>query len=313
MRIDTLDRRRFLSISAAAAGVIALGGKVTAAPLHQWRGTALGARASIVLRHPEAERLVNAARAEISRLEAIFSLYRADSVLMRLNASGRLDNPPFELLEVLGLCGAVHAATEGLFDPTIQPLWETYASHYSEGRAPGEDAIASALSRVGWPSVTASTTGIAFARHGMRLTLNGVAQGYIADRVAALLKAEGLTDILVDTGEMRALGGHPDGGDWPVTFAGSETSPGGQPYRLREMALASSAPLGTAFDPEGKVGHIIDPRTGQPAATGWRLVSVTAPNAALADALTTAMCLMTRGEMQAALSRFPAAKLVHLA
>ena len=52
----------------------------------------------------------------------------------------------------------------------------------------------------------------------MALTLNGIAQGYIADRVVALLRAEGLSDVLVNTGELRALGGHPDGGGWPVSL-----------------------------------------------------------------------------------------------
>ncbi len=55
----------------------------------------------------------------------------------------------------------------------------------------------------------------------MALTLNGIGQGYVADRVAALLEAEGLTDILIDTGEFRALGGSPEGGEWPVRLEAS--------------------------------------------------------------------------------------------
>ena len=107
----------------------------------------------------------------------------------------------------------------------------------------------------------------------------------MADRVAALLEAEGLSDILIDTGELRALGGQPGGGVWPVRLAqGGEVG-------LRERALATSAPLGTTFDPEGRCGHILDPRTGQPEPSAWRAVSVTAPQAALADALSTALCL----------------------
>ncbi len=48
-----------------------------------------------------------------------------------MNATGRLAAPPFELLECLDLCGRVHAATNGLFDPAVQPLWALYATHYS--------------------------------------------------------------------------------------------------------------------------------------------------------------------------------------
>src|SRR5690606_30853106 len=92
-------------------------------------------------------------------------------------------------------------------------------------------------------------------------------------------------DILVDTGELRALGGAPDGGAWPVRL---ET---GERLALRQRALATSAPLGTTFDEAGRDGHILDPATGRPAPSQWRAVSISAPSAAIADALATAACL----------------------
>jgi len=120
-----IRRRRLLAIAAAAL-VPAL--PALATPVRQWRGVALGAEASITLNHPEAARLIDLSLAEIERLEAVFSLYRADSALMRLNATGRLDTPPFELLDCLALAGRVHAATGGVFDPTVQPLWALHAA-----------------------------------------------------------------------------------------------------------------------------------------------------------------------------------------
>jgi FAD:protein FMN transferase len=307
-----LSRRRFLTIAAAAGGALAFGKYGRAAPpLAHWRGVALGADASITLRHPEADRIVAAALAEIERLENIFSLYRAHSAISRLNAHGRLDQPPFEMLELLGMCGAVHAATGGLFDPTIQPVWATYAEHYANGRAPEEDAIRAALAKVGWPGVTVEASALTVADPGMALTLNGIAQGYIADRVVAFLRGEGLRDVLVNTGEYRALGGHPDGGSWPVSLRDGERLLE-MPVHLRDLALATSATLGTAFDVEGKVGHILHPATGRPCAPTWRLISVTGPSAALADALSTAMCLMTRAEIKSVLDSFPGFRLAHL-
>ena len=310
-----ITRRRFVAISAVALGVTAAGLPFPAAanaPLARWRGVALGAEASITLRHPQADRIISACRAEIARLERIFSLYDAGSALSRLNADGKLDAPPFELLELLGQCGALHAATGGLFDPTVQPLWAAYAEAFSSGRSPDGAILDQALRRVGWAGVSAEPGRIVFLKPGMALTLNGIAQGYVADRVAALLRAEGLTDVLVNTGEMRALGGHPDGGAWPVSFDDGRGGSTGS-IDLRDAALATSSPLGTAFDAGGRVGHILDPRTGQPAAPGWRLVSVTAKTAALADGLSTAMCLMTRAEIDRALARFPDARLAYLA
>lgn len=307
-----LSRRRFLSISAAA---LAVGGSaVAAAPLYRWQGVALGAEASITLAHPEAERIVAEAIAEIGRLEDIFSLYRAESALSRLNRNGSLEAPPFELLECLGLCSALHAATGGVFDPTVQPLWALYAERHAAGGAPSEEELAGMRPLVGFAGVQFDAQRIRLARTGMALTLNGVAQGYIADRVADRMRAEGLSGILVNTGELHAIGKMPggQGTGWPVSLkAGNEILR--DALSLRDRALASSAPLGTVFDAEGRVGHILDPRSGRPTAAKWQLVSVTAPRAAVADGLSTAGCMLTRREMTEAVSRFAGARLEYLA
>lgn len=294
------NRRRFLMIAAAA---IATGGTARAAPF-VWHGAALGARATIRITHPDAAALTSHAAAEIDRLENIFSLYRANSALSQLNATSRLTAPPFELLECLSLCGTVHAATDGRFDPTVQRLWQAHASAALANRPLSARERSHALALTGWSGVTLSQTAITL-RRGMALTLNGIAQGYIADRIAALLAAQGLTDILIDTGELRALGTRPDGTPWPVTL-----SPSGRELGLANRALATSAPLGTVLDASGKVGHIIDPATGLAAPATWQAISVSAPSAALADALSTAACLMpTRSAINATLNQFPQTRL----
>ncbi|MBC2836504.1 FAD:protein FMN transferase [Paragemmobacter straminiformis] len=293
-------RRRFLMIAAAAMAT----GATTRATPYVWHGSALGARATIRLTHPDAAEITARMAAEIDRLEDVFSLYRAGSSLGLLNAEGRLDAPPFELLECLSLSGSVHGATGGLFDPTVQRLWQAHATAAVAGRGLTGAERQAALALTGWDGVTLDETAITL-RPGMALTLNGIAQGYIADRVAALLTAEGLTDILIDTGELRALGGRPQGGDWPVTLV-----PEGRKLGLANRALATSAPLGTVFDAAGKVGHILNPATGEPAPAVWQAISVSAPSAGLADALSTAACLMpARAAIEAALTRFPQTRL----
>jgi thiamine biosynthesis lipoprotein len=305
-----ISRRRFLAISSSAlAGMTAA--QVRAAGATVWRGVAMGAPASIILRHPEADRLIAESLAEINRLENIFSLYRGGSALSRLNEQGFLLDPPFEMLELLGLCRTIHTASGGLFDVTVQPLWETYAAAYAKGHAPSEAEIAAALEVTGWGGVSIASDRIALATSGMALTFNGIAQGYVADRVAGLLQREGVSDVLVNTGEFMALGESPDGGAWPVLLdAGGKLL--SEPVPLQDMALASSAPRGTAFDAEGRVGHILDPRSGLANRADWQLISVTSPSAALADALTTAMCLMDRGGIDRLLAQMPDARLVAL-
>lgn len=283
-----LTRRRFLTVSAAALSFapLARAGEVQ---VHSWTGIALGARASIRLAHPDAPAITARAAAEIDRLEGVFSLYRTDSALMRLNGAGRIDAPPPELLECLTVAGAVHRATDGLFDPTVQPLWALWAERSAAGGRPTAAELATARTLGGWGDLRMEA-GAVTLRPGMALTLNGIAQGYIADRIAALLEAEGLTDILIDTGEMRALGGHPGGGAWPVKLAEGGEVP------LRSRALATSAPLGTVFDKAGRMGHILLPSTGEPAVPVWQAVSVSARSAALADGLSTAACLIASRE-----------------
>lgn len=280
-----LTRRRFVAISAAMAASSWVGSAQARSTARLWTGQALGARASIRLDHPQAKTIASRVLAEIDRLENILSLYRPDSALSRLNRDGRLYAPPFELLECLSIAGAVHSASGGRFDPTVQPLWALWAEAAAAGRRPNDGAIADTRRRVGWEKVALDSAAIAL-EPGMALTLNGVGQGYVADRIAALLEAEGLRDILIDAGEFRALGGRPEGGGWPMRL---ET---GARLALRERALATSAPLGTTFDEAGQDGHILNPTTGLPARSAWRSVSISAPSAAVADALSTAACLM---------------------
>jgi thiamine biosynthesis lipoprotein len=223
--------------------------------------------------------------AEIARLEAVFSLYLPGSELVRLNATGVLDDPPFELLECLSVASAVHHASGGVFDPTVQPLWRAHAAAAEQGRTLSSEERATALARTGWGGVTLGADRISL-RPGMALTLNGIAQGYIADRVAALLVAEGLTDSLIDTGEMVAIGGRPEGGPWQVTL------PRESKIGLKSRALATSAPLGMTFGNDALSSHILDPRTGFPALPEWQAISISAPTAAVADAVSTAACLM---------------------
>ncbi len=275
-----LTRSRFLTLTACAALPLRAGAAVTT-----WRGTALGADAAIWLDHPDAPAILDMALAEIGRLEGIFSLYRAGSALSVLNRDGRIDAPPFELLQCLALSARVHAASGGLFDPTVQPLWQLYAARFADGLAPTAAEIAGVQARIGLGRVRFDSSAVVL-EPGMALTLNGVAQGFIADKVADLLAGQGLTDILIDTGEFRALGGRPGGGGWPVALQG-----GGE-VSLRTRALATSAPLGTVFDAAGRVGHILNPVTGRPASAAWQMVSISAPTAGLADALSTAACLM---------------------
>lgn len=295
-----LTRRRFLSITTGAAGAASLGAGATQAAT-VWQGIAMGARAEIRVDHPMAPDLIAAARAEIARLEDIFSLYRGDTEISRLNRDGALAAPSPELLDCLALSATIHRASGGRFDPTVQPLWAAWAEAAARGTRPAATDLAG-IPR-GLAQVRLDSAAITMAP-GMGLTLNGIAQGYVADRVARLLRAEGLRDVLIDTGELAALPGR----TWPVTLEA------GGSVALADRALASSARLGTTFDAGGQLGHILDPVTGTPGTSPWAMVAVSAPSAALADGLSTAICLMPdHAALDTLMAAFPTARIEALA
>lgn len=291
-----INRRRMITILAGAAVLPALGVQANAAStLTQWRGIALGAQAHIVLDHPDSKRLIARSVAEIRRLEKIFSLYLADSQISQLNATGSLENPAFEMVELLSICSQLHTRTDGAFDPTVQGLWALYAQQHANGSAPTAQQITKALTMTGWQHLQFSAQHVGFDQAGVQLTLNGIAQGYIADKVTAILRAQGVQNVMVNTGEISALGRSDTTDFWPVTLANSN----GKKVELRDQSIATSAPLGTSFDASGKTGHILDPRSGKPNGK-WAQVSVISKTAAVADGLSTAFCLMDADEIASA-------------
>ena len=307
-------RRRFVAIAAAAAGLpfAAIRAGAETAHLHRWSGIALGAAAEIVLHDPDAaraRRLIARCVAEIDRLEDVFSLYRPESAISRLNRDGWLAAPPLELVALLAEARTYSERTEGAFDVTVQPLWRLYAAHFArpgaDPRGPGAAAHARAQALVDYRAVEVEPAEVRFARPGMAVTLNGIAQGYITDRVAALLQDPGMGDVLLDIGEVRALGRHPDGRPWHVGLRhAAEPDTVARTVTLSDRAVATSAGIASPFDASGRHHHLFDPATGRPA-PGTGQVSVIAPRATMADALSTALAVSSPARALTYAARFP--------
>ena len=307
-------RRRFLAIAAAAAGLPFAALRAGAAPahLHRWSGIALGAAAEIVLYDPDstrARRLTARCVEEIDRLEDVFSLYRPESAISRLNRDGRLAAPPLELVALLAEARSFSERTEGAFDATVQPLWHLYAAHFArpgaDPRGPAEAEHAKAQALVDYRAVDVEPAEVRFARPDMAITLNGIAQGYITDRVASLLQDAGMGDVLLDIGEVRALGRHPDGRPWRVGLRhASQPETVARTVTLIDRAIATSAGIASPFDASGRHHHLFDPATGRPAQAA-RQVSVIAPRATVADALSTALAVSPAERAAAFAARFP--------
>ena len=296
-----LTRRRVIAIAATAAGSALLTGGRTAqagGPV-RWRGSALGAQVSIEIYHPdraEAERLVERCVLDVRRLEQQFSLYRADSAICALNRTGILVSPGADMAALLKASLLFADLTGGAFDPTVQPLWQLHADHFASERpdpeGPSPQKLAETLAKVGHGGLLASADRVALTRRGAAVTLNGIAQGYATDRVVDRLRQAGLSTTLVDIGEIRAIGARPEGAPWRVGLADPDR-PGAltETIDLVDRAVATSAGAGFRFDSKGRFTHLFDPSTGRSPSL-YSTVSVIAPTATEADALSTAFSLM---------------------
>jgi thiamine biosynthesis lipoprotein len=292
-----IPRRRALTIVAASAASALLPrtARAGAPRLFEWTGVALGAPASIRLYHADrraAESAIAASIVEIERLENEFSLYRADSALSRLNQNGRLEAPSHDMRRLLALSRHFGDITNGVFDVTVQPLWDLYVRHFqrlgSDVAGPRADEIADALRHVDYRRIDVAAGAVRILPD-MAVTLNGIAQGYITDRVADLLRLHGWSNVLVNLGEMRALDGHPDNRPWQIALGDGNASPG-PILSLANAALATSAPTGTTLDRAGRFGHLFNPSRGWHAPLHQSL-TVIAKDATTADALSTALAL----------------------
>lgn len=298
---ELCSRRRFLRICAASAALGTVGSKASASEpvTSTWRGMAFGGLASIELRHSDharVRRVLPMVMAEIERLESIMSLYRADSALVHLNRQGHLGAAPADLVSVLSRARALGDLSRGRFDVSVQPLWQVYAEHFSASRpdpaGPAPDLVRRRAESVDYQSLEIEASAVRLARPGMAVTLNGIAQGYITDRIVDLLKNEGFEHVLADLGELRAHGKAGDNRPWRAVIKSPLFGPEDEiQIELGNQALATSGSYGFRFDAAGRFHHLFDPRSGT-CPQRYASVSVLAPDATTADALATACNLL---------------------
>lgn len=296
--MSAISRRRVIALFAALPGLAMAGETTLPSSLYRWSGAALGADATITLAAASpkaAQTIIDDALGELRHLEAMFSLFDSNSDISRLNRNGRLMAAPGPFIDLLNISRSVHQTTGGQFDPAIHKAWLAYA----EDRAvPSGGTPRPRFDQ----DVDIAGAEIRFKRPGMALTLNGIAQGFITDRIAERFRAHGLTDILVNLGEYRALGEHPDGRPWRIAIDRQKAA-SANGIDLSSSAIATSAPFGTRLGANGQYPQMIDPHTGRPTAL-WSQVSVQGPSAAIADGLSTAFCMMDAPAIRQSLAQW---------
>jgi thiamine biosynthesis lipoprotein len=305
-----------LRVVAAVAGlppvIATLRATAPKARSHSWHGEVHGAVSELTWWHPDAayaQRTILRVRQEVERFERIFSLYRRDSEISRLNETGKLAKPSPELRNLIEESQRLGELSGGAFDISVQPLWRLYEAHFWSRTDIQPDVAARARdvarTRVDFRQIESSAATIGFARDGMAITLNGIAQGYISDAITDMLRNEGFESAVVDLGEYRVIGRHPNGRPWRVGIRDGRNSGSiDRVIDLEDMALAVSGGYGTTFDASGRFHHIFDPRTGASANTVVD-VAVIGPRATAADGLATAICVAGEALAPAMLAAYP--------
>lgn len=224
---------------------------------------------------------LDAAFAELERIESVMSLYRPESQISRLNRDGVLEMPDASLVEVLRFAVGVAEKSSGAFDVTVQPLW----------KLKGAKPDATTLALVDWRKVELRENRIKLAP-GMAITLNGIAQGFAADAAMRVMRVHGIEHALIDAGEFSAHGMNAENAPWRVGIQHPrERDALAARASLENRCLATSGDYETTFRNDFRWHHILNPHTGE-SADELASVSVIAPTAMAADALSTALFVL---------------------
>lgn len=264
---------------------------------------------------------VAAVDAALARVDAVFSTYRDDSELSRLNARSTSPEPQpvsAELARVLSVAAAIARASGGALDPTVGPLVDRWGFGPAGVSAPPTPAaIADGLRGVGMaavqirraPAPAAADAPAATGEHHLvaftaprRLDLSALAKGRGVDLVAEALQVGGCAHFLVDIGgEIRVRGRSPRGAPWRLGIEQpGALAPGYRPLPalvLTEGAVATSGDYRNYREVDGvRRSHLIDPRTGYPIAHALAAVTVWHPQTMHADAWATALNVLAPAE-----------------
>lgn len=250
---------------------------------------------------PRAAETAGAALDRIDQLEDQLTIYRPHSEVSRLNARAASEPVPVErnLFELLVLAKQVHLETNGAFDVAVGALIKAWGFHARAGRVPSAAELAEARSNTGMQHVLLDPgkRTVSYLRPGVEINLGSIGKGYAVDEAVQILwKDFQVVAGLVHGGHSSivAIGSEPGTEEgWPVILSDPKTPEKALGlFRLKDRALGTSAATHQHLVHQGKkLGHILDPRTGWPA-MGMLGATVTAPTAAIADALATAFFIL---------------------
>ncbi len=238
----------------------------------------------------QAKNLINQVISEINRLEKKYSRYLSTSFLTQINQTAgqkagiEVDSETASLLNYADNC---YQQSDQLFDISagvLNQIWD-----FKKAQLPSAEAIATQLKKVGWDKISWQAPKLILPIPGMALDFGGIVKEYAVDSASRICLAEGIKHGLIELGgDLRALGGHPNGKAWQVGI----THPRKAPKLLTHLQLFSGA-IATSGDYERffkindkRYCHILNPKTGYPIDTQkLKAISIIADYCVIAGSL----------------------------
>lgn len=261
------------------------------------QGTTYRVAVVATLGNEQRAQLRDAVEQRLAQIDAALSGYRADSELSRFNAApvGEWHALGADLYGVLRAAQAIAVQSDGAFDVTIAPLIDLWGFGAGGRReVPDAAAIAAARAAVDYRQLELDPAAPRARKlKPLRIDVNGIAQGYTVDSLAAILIARGQRDFLVEVGgELRVSGTSATGAPWRI---GIEEPVDGIGHARRgvagsDIAITTAGDYHDYFEKDGvRYSHTIDPTTGRPIAHRLASVTVIARDATYADGMDTAL------------------------
>ncbi|MDV4013893.1 FAD:protein FMN transferase [Elizabethkingia anophelis] len=276
--------------------------------------TLMGSRFQITLVDKDsisAERNIDKAVAEITRIENLISEWRPETQISQVNQNAgikpiKVDREVFDLTKK-GIYFS--KLTDGAFDISIVAMDKIWKFDDSMDELPSEQAIKESVRNVGYRNIILDSTNCTiFLRNpGMKIGFGSIGKGYAADKTRDLMKSMGVKAGIIDaSGDISTWGTQPDGKPWAIGI--------NNPFNDHKMAAIlyfkeNSVTTSGSYEKYAEIhgkrySHIMNPKTGYPS-TGLTSVTITGPNATMANGFSTSVMVLGEKEGLKLLKKFP--------
>lgn len=234
---------------------------------------------------------VKLAEDKINELDKILSIGNDNSEISTLNTTKSI-NPSSDTANLISRACEISELTNGDFDITVQPLvyeWGFYSG--LDNKVPSQNDIDNALGKVDYKKINISDNNITL-QNDMSVDVGGITKGYTSALIADIFRDNDIESAMVSLGgNVRVIGGKPDGSPWVVSIANpDDTTQQIGTLSVKNTSVITSGGYQRYFDNNGKrYHHIIDTKTGYPAQSGLKSVTIVSEDDTLADALSTAL------------------------